>query len=479
MGIFFTVGEKKKRPGVYQRYENVGGVSVAGATDGIVACCVKSNFGELSKVMTFESVEAAKAALGNGSIAGTVDMLTEIFTAGAKKIYCVRLGSGGTKGSVKLKDTTENTPADAINIIAKSEGDRAFTFTVRKVLGDENSKEFIAYEANVEVEKFKFAAGTGEAQALVEAGKKSSFFDFVLEADYAGNGTLANVLQKEFTGGANPTVTNESYSNAFVLLEPFTFNALCVDTNDVGVHTLLSAFINRIYKNGNILPYAVIGEPMTVDFDTRLSHAKAFNNYNVVYVGGGAISMLGEKLQGYRAAARVAGMVASLPSNQSLTHKVLSGMVDVMEKLTNSQYEAAIDAGMMAFSLSANGNVQIDSAITTLNSLQGDDDEGWKKIKRTKIRKELMNRASVTVEPLIGNINNDPDGRATVMQAINGLLQLMVNEKKLLADPVPYINVDTANLPQGDSAWFNIGADDIDSLEKAYFVYKFRYSPNV
>ena len=35
MGIFFTVGEKKKRPGVYQRYENVGGVSIAGATDEI------------------------------------------------------------------------------------------------------------------------------------------------------------------------------------------------------------------------------------------------------------------------------------------------------------------------------------------------------------------------------------------------------------------------------------------------------------
>ena len=56
MGIFFTVGEKKKRPGVYQRYENVGGVSIAGATDGIVACCIRSNWGELGKVHTFESI---------------------------------------------------------------------------------------------------------------------------------------------------------------------------------------------------------------------------------------------------------------------------------------------------------------------------------------------------------------------------------------------------------------------------------------
>ena len=42
-----------------------------------------------------------------------------------------------------------------------------------------------------------------------------------------------------------------------------------------------------------------------------------------------------------------------------------------------------------------------------------------------------------------------------------------------------YIEVDKNNLPEGDSAWFNIYADDIDSLEKLYFVYKFRYSPNL
>ena len=80
MGIFFTVGEKKKRPGVYQRYENVGGVSIAGATDGIVACCIRSNWGELNKVHTFESIEQAKLTLGNGGENGTVSLLTEIFT---------------------------------------------------------------------------------------------------------------------------------------------------------------------------------------------------------------------------------------------------------------------------------------------------------------------------------------------------------------------------------------------------------------
>ncbi len=105
----------------------------------------------------------------------------------------------------------------------------------------------------------------------------------------------------------------------------------------MAVHTLLTAYIQKIYQNGNILPFAVIGESTSVPFETRLAHAKAINSYNVIYVGGGAIDTLGEALEGVRAAARIAGMAASTPSNQTLTHKVISGMTDVLEMLTNSQ----------------------------------------------------------------------------------------------------------------------------------------------
>lgn len=474
MGVFFTVGEKKKRPGVYQRYENIGGASIAGATDGIVACCVRSNWGELGKVYTFESIEAAKSAFGSG---GTTDVLTEVFNGGANKVYCVRLGSGGTKGSVKLKDNSE-TGADAVIMTAKYEGSRVFSYMIRKVLGETEKKEFIVLEGMLELEKIEFPSGSeNETDSFLECVKKSAYFDFSKDENYTGINGIAEVPQTEFPVGTDPTITNENYSNAFLLLEPYTFNTICVDTPDIAVHNLLAAFVERIYKCGNILPFAVIGEPVGVELETRLSHAKAFNSYNVVYVGGGVVSVLGETIDGYKAAARVAGMIASTSSNQSLTHKVVTGMTDVAEMLTNSQYEQAIDAGMLTFSLSSAGNVWIESAVTTLNVPQGENDEGWKKIKRTKIRKELMNRASATVEPLIGNINNDPDGRATVLIAIGKLLGLMSTEGKLLEGA--YIEIDKNNPPEGDSAWFNIYADDIDSLEKVYFVYKFRYSPNV
>ena len=194
MGIFFTVGEKKKRPGVYQRYENVGGVSIAGATDGIVACCVRSNWGECNKVHTFESIEQAKLVLGNGGENGTVSLLTEIFTGGAKKVYCVRLGNNGTKGQTTLLDT-ENT--QAIIMTAKSEGDRQLSYIIRKVLGDENTKEMIVLENTTEKERITFQSGENEIDNFLEATKQSNYFVFSKIEHYQGNVGLSEVGQTE------------------------------------------------------------------------------------------------------------------------------------------------------------------------------------------------------------------------------------------------------------------------------------------
>ena len=215
MGIFFTVGEKKKRPGVYQRYENVGGVSIAGATDGIVACCVRSDWGELGKVHTFESIEQAKLELGSGGSDGTVALLTEIFTGGAKKVFCVRLGSGGTKGTATLLDTAD-VPVAAVNMTAKSEGSRELSYMIRKVLGDESVKEMLILEGTLELERITFPAGAeDEMDTFLEAVKSSKYFTFSKVEGYEDTKGIKEVGQTAFPTGTNPSVTNEHYSNAF------------------------------------------------------------------------------------------------------------------------------------------------------------------------------------------------------------------------------------------------------------------------
>jgi hypothetical protein len=466
MGMFFTEGESKIRPGVYSRYEKNVGSNVAGATNGIVAAVFQANWGPLKSVSVLNGIDEVSPLYGK---ALTTDVLTEVFNGGASEVKAVRLGSGGTNGTATLKDTS-TTPAVAINLTTKYPSDRALQIMIRTALGDTSTKEFIVYEDNILLEKLSFpSSANGEVDALLSVGANSQFFVFAKADNYAGNGVVATIAATPITKGTNPSITNAEYSAAFLLLEPYRWNTICVDTIDTSVHALLDAYMTRVYAGGK-KGFDVVGEPTSVDIATREAHARAYNNYLTIYVGGGVLTAAG-KLEGYQMAARIAGMVAAVPSNQCLTHMAIKGALAPIELLTNAQYEQSIKNGMLTFSASADGTVWVEEGITTLVTPSGEDDEGWKKIKRTKIRLELFQRADDTLEKLIGKVNNDSDGQATVLQNLKGVLNAMIAETKLL--PGATVKLSSAS---ADSAYFEFAVDDIDALEKIYLVYKFRYS---
>ena len=258
-------------------------------------------------------------------------------------------------------------------------------------------------------------------------------------------------------------------------MEAYKFNYVTVDTNDTAVHLLVHAFVKRINENG-LLCMGVVGEPTSVEFATRCSNAVAFNDEKMVYVGGAYADADGNKVEGYQAAAVVAGIIASTPSNQSIVHYIISGAFEVVEKLTNSQYERGINSGMILFSDNGEGGVWIDSGVNTLVSPAQNQDEGWKKIKRTKVRFELFDRMDRTIAPVIGKINCDGDGIANILQLGGSVLTAMASENKIMAGGAFY--EDAENPARGDSAWFIIDVDDIDTLEKIYLNYQLRFSSN-
>ena len=317
-------------------------------------------------------------------------------------------------------------------------------------------------------------AADGEAAALVAAFAYSDNFIATKVAD--GNGTLAAITQSSFVAGTNPTVNTEAYSTALSALEPYPFNVLCVDSEETSVHAIVAAFINRIYTAG-LYPMAVLSEKKSVSntVAVRMGHAAAFNNAKIVYVLNGAKDTAGNTIDGYLNAARIGGIIAAVPANQSVTHYVVSGYADLAEPLTNTQIESALQSGCLVLSLNSSGQVWIEQGINTLITPSGDEDPGWKKIRRAKTRFELMQRIGDTVEPLVGKVNNDTDGRAAIVAAGQGIINTMVAEKKLSAGSMIE---DDNNPPAGDSAWFLISVDDIDSIEKFYLTYRFRFSPN-
>ena len=470
-GIVFRSGEQKVRPGVYIRVQNVGQPVVPALPNGIVAAVFRSNWGPIQTPTVIETAEVISEKFG---VSASLDMLQEAFRGGCKKIVGVRVGEAGAPAQVTLTDSN-STPAQVVKITTKYPGTRGnnFTVTIRDSLASTNMKEFLLFEGSTQLLKLTFAKGTSEPTNLVTVINESGNPYVVAEKLVDGNGTLKNVSNTALQGGTDPTITNENVLSALTTLEAEDWNVLVVDSENDSLFASIQAYIDRVRESGKRV-MAVLSQPTTIDLDTRLATARSFNDPAIVFVLNGFEYSDGEVVEGYKAAGRVAGMIASADITESLTHAVVSGAVAVKGALSNTDIENAINNGAIAFTYNAQKQVQIEQGITTFITPTADMDMGWRKIRRVRTRDALIDRISATWDSLVGKINNDKNGRATLLAAAQGVINQMVTEGALISGT---IYEDPANPPQGDSAWFVIQVDDTDSAEKLYLTFQFRFSP--
>lgn len=482
MAVFYNEGEQKIRPGVYQRYENVGLGNIVGAQDGIAAIGIQSSWGPLGKVVKSTLKRQLEETYGSGTYGSgyTVPAAAALFDGGCATVYTYRMGTGGTAATKSLAGTA---PADsALSCTAKYPGTYPISVAIQSKLGDSTIKQFLVYANGALVETFNFAADTtAEGANLIAAAAASEYVTVAVPSGGTSPTTIATlaVASGALTGGANPTVTNASYSAAWAALEPYYYNVITLDVDDDASMTLsllLQAYLDAAYPMGK-LGMAVVGEKSTVTFANRAAHAKAFNDAKVVYLGGGW--MAGQtSYDGVLGICFTAGVIASTPANRGITHATINGGTDLCESLTYSQYEDAILNGMLMVSMSPDGAIWYDSGINTLtNPNEATEDDGWKKIRRVKVRFELFDRLDRQLAPKVGRISADSDGVADVVQSGQRVLDAMANNEGKL-QPGATFYADPENPYTGDSAWFIIQADDIDSLEKIYLQYQFRYSQN-
>lgn len=462
MAGYFQVGEIKIRPGAYFNVQKKDDGNLSGAVDGVVAVLFRASMGPLGKVRVIEQDEGYENIYGTE---GTTDALREALFGGAQKLIACRIGNGGTNETVSLEAATGK-----VKITARNPGKVGFSVTVRQKLSDSSRKECIIYIGTEEYEKINFAIDGNEAQALVDAFAKSK--NFIAELESAGAGAVGEVSQMTFTAGTDPVVTNGDYSHGLEEVEKYYFNTICVDTEDKGIHELVSSFLDRIYNTGKF-GIGVVAEKSTLDFEERLEAAAGFDKENMVYVLNANVGTKSEELNGYQTAALIAGMIASCPSNQSLTHTVIERYTEIRELFTNSQYEKAIKNGCLALSYNANDEVWIDSANNTMVHTDDAHDEGWKKIRRVRTRYELMYRVNTQADAMSGKVDNDINGRATIVGKLQKICNAMVQEGKLIS---AVVEESMEYVADTDSCWFNIDVVDKDSAEHIYLFYKFEFS---
>lgn len=463
----YMLGETKVRPGSYFNIQKKGDGPASGAKNGIVGILFKSDWGPLNQAVEVSVDDGYENIFGTG---GTTDAIGLAFEGGAITAICCRVGNGGTEGNVKLK--LKGGETDAVSITAKYPGKKAFTVSVKDKLSDETMRECIIYSGTKEFEKVSFAkGGEDEVAALVAAFSDSKNFKVAKLAE--AKGELEAVTQTAMTPGTDPETTTQDYSNGFVAIEPYFMNTACVDTEDTAVHGLLDSFLDRIFDVGQLVQ-GCVAEKQSVELEDRIAHAAAFNTEKMVYVLNSALtSTTYGEIEGYQAAAKVAGMIAAVAANASLTHTVLDKVTELRERLTPTQMTKAEQSGCLVLSVNKNGQIWIDNAINTLVTPADNQDEGWKKIRRTKTRYEMITRMNDQADSLIGKVDNDTNGRATIISQLQGVGDAMIEEGKLTACTVAESSVYKAD---GDSAWFEIDCIDKDSAEHIYLMYAFRFS---
>lgn len=467
MARYLNYGVEATRPGNYFNFDKKGTDKVVGATDGVCAVLFKSNWGPLGEAVIRTADEGYESVFGNG---GTTDAIALNMEGGSSELILVRVGTGGTKAALTIKNTA-STPVDAVKLEAKYVGSRAFTLTIRDSISDDSKREAIIYDGTAEFEKREFASGGDEAAAMVAAFAESE--NFTATKVGTATGVLAAQTQTAFTAGTDPTASTTEYSAALSIAEQYEQNCIVVDSSEYTIIALVTAYCQRMFNAGkNVI--GVVGEAKTVDLASRMQHAAACNSANMVYVLNGNVEHgVYGTIDGYQTAAKIGGMIASGSCKFSLTHTVLSSITALNEILTEANINAGEESGCLVLTLNSKRQVWIDSAITTLVTLAANQDSGWKKIRRTKTRFELLTRANNSVDEVVGKVDNDPAGRITIKDTILTVGIAMIGEGK-----IQYCDVqeDAAHPAEGDSCWFIIDMIDKDSAEHIYLRYLFRFS---
>ena len=467
---------------------------IGGATT-IRAIRVGGDDGTCAKVtlktpMAIEEVEATKTAtvntadvtvnLDEGAIADSIVVKTTVATLTEGDDYTIIEGDNsvsvkvkgvtGGRGTVTIEyvKTVTIPNVNALEISAKYPGEREFTVSVRTNLITDK-REILIYDGVNVFDAVNFEQGGDEAGEAAKA--FATHRHFTARALTAG--VLDDVTQKAMTGGTNPTVEVANYDKGTETLERFKWNCVVADSDDSAVKGILNDFVAQSYETGHLGMACVAGQS-TQNLEARMQHAASCNDEKTVFLLNGWIANDGTVYDGWRGAARIGGMIAACETNASLTHVVIKNALELIEPLTNGEIIRAEEKGCLVLSLNNEDQIWVDNAINTLVTIGNDMDEGWKKIRRTKARFELMDRVNTTCDRYIGRLNNDDNGRATLVSAMQGIINEMIAEHKLFEGS--YAEEDPAHKPEGDRAYFLLHIGDIDSMEKIYLDYSFSYA---
>ena len=430
-GGTFDKSVGKVRPGTYINFE-ASNQSTLGSSDRgtVLIPLINHSYGPEKEFITIsnESVDSAIDKLGYSVYDDDPSMLLirEAFkNASTVIVYIAKAGTKatGTGGGLSAQAKYGGSRGNALS----------YSVAANPVAGFDVS----VYLDGSTVEAFE---GVTNVSALVD----SKYITFT-----ASEGTsLEAVAGVSLTGGTDGTAANSDIAAFLDDMESVNFNTLAFPVTE---ESLLAACVTKIkYLRENVGRGVKAVVP-----DYKADYEGIINVTNSVIINGVTLSDA-------QATAWVAGADASASNVQSNTHKIYVGAESVANAKTHEQAVAAIQ----------NGDVIVEYDINSLTSFTDRKDKSYSKNRVLRVFDSFAESIRLNFPP--NKYSNNENG----WDIMDGMGRSIL---KQFFDAGAIRNVDydsdfavVRGESKGDSTYFNVGLQPVDSAEKLYFTVKTR-----
>ena len=372
-GTFVT--QNKTLPGAYINFVSATTNSNGMSARGIGAMCFSSDWlaqSVVTEITAEDFLTNSIKILGHDYGDDSMLVLREFFKNGSK-LYAYNLNGGGIKAN--------NTYCTAKN--AGTRGNDLKT-VIAKNVDNTNLYDVSTYLGTMLVDK-----------QTVATSKDLVSNDFVT---FQPSASLAVTAGTNLTGGTNGTFNETQVAQNFInALEPYSFNGLCVVTDNSSVNSLLAAYTKRMRDSVGKKFQAVV-------FDTD-------NNYD--YEGVIVVPNQSDEDDGV-VVAWVLGATCSCEINKSLVNTTYNGELEIDSNYTQLELEDFIKNGLFVFN-KVGAEIRVLKDINSLKTTTDEKGDVFKNNQTVRICDQIAtDYANIFNTRYLGKVPNDKSGRSAL-----------------------------------------------------------------
>lgn len=438
-GGTFKLSQPKVRPGTYVNVKNGRQPTAAASTRGVaIVPLIGYDWGPRGQfvIVSADSPDAHIAEFGRSVYDDNEHMLLlQLLLMGAATVY-VYIPDGGVAATV-----TESVGSADLTATAMYKGSLGNKIKLVSVANPVGGFDVSVNLDGSEVELFE------GIKKIEELSGKSAYVKI------SGTGDMGAFASISLSGGTDTVEGNAGITDFLDKSEKVRFNCMCFPSTESSIQAALLTKIKYIRESIGWKCQAVAPK-FAADYEGIINLVNSFE-YG------------GKELTVAQACAFLAGVTAGADYVTSLTYTTVPNATRVIGEMNNEASVAAIEAGQTFFSVDESGNVILEYDINSHVITRGDEPEDIRKNRPLRVYDTFANDLLITFVP--GKFDNDEDGWGVMEGLGRSMLQNYLDDGAITnVDLDADFLVDTGR-SIGDSTYFKIGLQAVDSAEKYYF----------